>query len=198
MDKNKLDRADRSRKNGSKSRGPKTEGGRRRIAAARTKHGLYAKNVSVLDVESKEGFAALRDSMITQFQPRNAYELQLVEEMADSSWKIARLTLCANNEVNVSIRHLRESAEHPILGIDAITQAEISSSSPNGAQIVLQRRINALKHGRALAAAEFRRSREVALLGRTQDSLKTEDLEAGFFHGTSQNGPSETQENPKK
>lgn len=193
MDNQKRSKAEQARINGSKSKGPKTREGRRRIAQANTTHGLYAVSATVLDVESKAAFQLLRDAAFAQWRPRNPFEAQYVEEIADCSWRIARLRLCATHHGNVSIALLRQAAEHPIGHLDAITKAELDASTAEGAQTILQRRITALVRNRIQVTAELRKLQNVVSLGITQDSLKTQDLSAGITH----HNPIQPSDNPQ-
>lgn len=176
MEHTKLTKAEQARLNGAKSKGPKTDEGRRRMAASKTKHGLYSINASILDVESLDAFNQLRDAAFAQWRPRNPFEAQYVEEIADCSWRIARLRLCATNETNVSIRRLRQAAEHPIGHLDALTKAELDASTSQGAQTMIQRRINSLVRNRLQITSELRALQNVISMGTTQETLETQDL----------------------
>jgi hypothetical protein len=172
----KEERARIARENGAKSRGPKTEAGRRRIAQANSKHGLYAVSATVLDIESHEAFNVLRDAAFAQWNPRNAFESQYVEEIADCSWRIARLRLCATHQGNVSIKQLRQAADHPISNMDAITKTELDGSTVQGPQSMLQRRVNVLILNRTMITADLRALRGVPVLGITQETLQAQAL----------------------
>jgi len=188
----KEQRARIARENGAKSKGPKTEAGRRRIAQANSKHGLYAVSATVLDIESLVAFNVLRDAAFAQWNPRNAFESQYVEEIADCSWRIARLRLCATHQGNVSIKQLRQAADHPISNMDAITKTELDGSTVQGPQSMLQRRVNALILNRTMITADLRALRGVPVLGITQETLQAQDLPVGI----TQERPIENQNNP--
>jgi hypothetical protein len=196
MSRHNRSKAEQARINGAKSRGPKTIEGRRRIALANRKHGLYATTSTVLDVESKEAFQVLRDAAFAQWRPRNAFEAQYVEEIADCSWRIARLRLCATHESNVSIARLREAAEHPLNWKDAVTKTELDGSTPQGAQTLLQRRVNALVMNRAMMSAELRALLGASMTGITQDLLQTQELPAGLSLGITHENPTEPTKEP--
>lgn len=198
MESTKRSKADQARINGARSKGPKTEEGRRRARTANLKHGLYAANATVLDVESKDAFKLLRDAAFAQWRPRNPFEAQYVEEIADCSWRIARLRLCATHESNVSITRLRQAAEQPIGYMDAITRAELDGSTAHGAQLMLQRRVNALILNRTMVTAELRALRGVPMSGTSQDLLITQDLPLGTSHGQTRGIPPETQNTAEK
>ena len=189
-------RAEIARRNGAKSKGPKTQAGRRRMAESKRKHGLYAVDATVLDVESQEAFNLIRDAAIAQWQPRNAFESQYVEEIADCSWRIARLRNCATHQGNTAIRQFRQSSGTPTNNMDAVATTEIDGSSPQGAQSLLQRRINSLILNRSMVTAELRALRGVPVLGTTQQTLQTEDLPVGTTQLETQRNPLEPRKNP--
>lgn len=196
MNSQKRSKSDQARINGAKSKGPKTEEGRRRVRTANLRHGLYAANATVLDIESKDAFKLLRDAAFAQWRPRNTFEAQYVEEIADVSWRIARLRLCATHESNVSIARLRQAAEHPVAYMDAVTKAELDGSTSHGSQSMLQRRISALILNRTMITAELRVLRGVPLSGTSQDLLITQDLPAGTSQDWTRQNPAETHDNP--
>ena len=140
----KEERAEISRRNGAKSKGPKTEEGRRSIADANTTHGLYRNVVTVLDIESQEAFDRLREAAFQHWTPRNLMESQFVEELVDYSWRINRLRLSATVETNAAVMRVRQSITTTIRAHAAVSMAEVESSTPQGALQMIQRRINAL------------------------------------------------------
>jgi hypothetical protein len=81
---------DSARANGAKSRGPKTEAGRKISSRNAVTHGLYAKGV-VLAKESPEQFQEMLDAYIDQFQPHGPAEIDLIEEMVAAKWRQRRL-----------------------------------------------------------------------------------------------------------
>src|SRR5512141_1010679 len=78
-----------SRANGALSKGPITPAGKARSAQNATRHGLMAKIV-VLGNESREGFDAMQSEFLARFQPADAVELGLVEEMLSAFWRQRR------------------------------------------------------------------------------------------------------------
>jgi hypothetical protein len=80
-----------SRRNGAKSRGPKTAEGRRRSSRNSRKHGLRAETDLVLDYEDPEAFSALLDGYTRTYQPANFAEAQLVQELARCAWRLERI-----------------------------------------------------------------------------------------------------------
>jgi hypothetical protein len=176
MKKSREELAEIARKNGAKSKGPKTEAGRRAVADANTKHALYRLEATVLEVEQKVAFNHLRAAAFAQWAPRTPFEAQYVEEIVDCSWRIARLRLVATHETNLAVRRLREGIDRPISYADAITKVELDGSTPQGPQPMIQRRINALIMNRTMIASELRAMRGVPVVGVTQEKLQAKEL----------------------
>jgi len=74
-----------ARANGAKSRGPKTEAGRKASSMNALTHGLYAKGV-VLGNESGEQHRQLLQAYVQQFQPEGPAETDLADEMVAANW----------------------------------------------------------------------------------------------------------------
>src|SRR5690349_19897873 len=84
-----LRRIQSSRRNGARSRGPKTPAGKSRSSANATRHGLLAKRV-VLSNESDENFHDLLGQYLGNCSPRDGVEFGMVEEMVASYWRLHR------------------------------------------------------------------------------------------------------------
>ena len=78
-----------SRANGALSKGPITPAGKIRSSKNAIRHGLMAKCV-VLGNESRAGFDNLLAGFVERFNPTDAVELGLVEEMFSSFWRQRR------------------------------------------------------------------------------------------------------------
>ena len=81
---------DSARSNGAKSRGPKTEAGRRISSRNAVTHGLYSSSV-VLNRESREQHQEMLEAYVRQFQPDGQAEFDLLEEMVAAKWRRRRL-----------------------------------------------------------------------------------------------------------
>ena len=77
-------RAEASRRNGTKSRGPKTLEGKARSAQNALKHGLRALNYVVLPDESAAEFQALEAALVDELAPVGALQVVL------AAWRLAR------------------------------------------------------------------------------------------------------------
>ena len=83
-------RAEASRRNGAKSRGPQTPEGKTRSAQNALKHGLRAqKHVSLPDEDAVE-FAALEAALHTELAPRGMLQSILVRRIARAAWRLDR------------------------------------------------------------------------------------------------------------
>jgi hypothetical protein len=78
-----------NRRNAQASTGPRTAQGKSISSGNALKHGLRA-GFRVLQSENQDDFDDLIDQLRRTFQPTNAYESILVEEMAHSHWRLAR------------------------------------------------------------------------------------------------------------
>jgi hypothetical protein len=83
-------RAEASRQNGVKSRGPKTEEGRVRSAQNALKHGMRAQKCLVLPDEDAAEFAALEAAMDEELAPVGALQAVLARRVAVAAWRLAR------------------------------------------------------------------------------------------------------------
>jgi hypothetical protein len=100
-------RAEASRINGSKSRGPKTEQGRRAVSLNAVKHGLTAETV-VLPNESEEEYQAELRDYLQHFAPANKPEADLVRELAAAHWRLARYTGIEATLLDLEMERQRE------------------------------------------------------------------------------------------
>jgi hypothetical protein len=103
-----------SRANGSLSRGPKTDEGRRKIAFNALRHGLTAKTV-VLSNESQEAFQEMFDCLIARYEPYDELEFGFVEEIAACRWRLRRVwgmeTAMFDHEMDVQADHIEKTYE---------------------------------------------------------------------------------------
>jgi hypothetical protein len=83
-------RAEASRKNGAKSRGPKTQEGKARAARNALRHGLRAQKYLVLPEEDAAEFAALEAALLAELAPVGALQTVLARRVAVAAWRLAR------------------------------------------------------------------------------------------------------------
>jgi hypothetical protein len=83
-------RAEASRTNGARSRGPKTQEGKARSAQNALKHGLRAQKYVVLPEEDADEFAELQAAMIMELAPVGTLQTVLARRVAVAAWRLAR------------------------------------------------------------------------------------------------------------
>jgi hypothetical protein len=83
-------RAEASRKNGAKSRGPRTPEGKARSAQNAMKHGLRAQKHVVLPEEDAAAFAALEAALAEELAPQGVLQSILVGRIARAAWRLER------------------------------------------------------------------------------------------------------------
>jgi hypothetical protein len=83
-------RAEASRKNGARSRGPKTAEGKARASRNALKHGLCASRHVIVDGESPEEFAAFEAALVADLAPAGALQMLLAGRIARAAWRLER------------------------------------------------------------------------------------------------------------
>jgi hypothetical protein len=83
-------RSEASRRNGAKSRGPKSPEGKARSAQNALKRGLRAQKYLVLPEEDADEFAGLEAAMIEELAPVGALQTVLARRVAVAAWRLAR------------------------------------------------------------------------------------------------------------
>ncbi len=130
----RLRRAENARRNGARSKGPKTDEGKRRSAESHTKHGLYAKETKcgVLPTESQAAAAELRLHFHAFWEPRSLYESRKIEQLCRYAAELDRVEMARERKLNESMAELRKL--RPDLHTnDALTaEAEFRASAPGG------------------------------------------------------------------
>ncbi|HEX5078001.1 MAG TPA: hypothetical protein VFV80_02545 [Geminicoccaceae bacterium] len=96
-----------SRRNGAKSRGPRTAAGRARVARNALKHGLCARRLVLLEDEDAAAFGAFEAALREELAPMTALQADLVARIVVAAWRARRAD---RFEAAVLGRHL-ENAE---------------------------------------------------------------------------------------
>jgi hypothetical protein len=100
-----------SRRNGAKSRGPKTPEGKLISSRNAVRHDMLAKTI-LIEGESAGRFAQLLAELKAELQPRRGIETTLVETMAVCRWRQLRLWGLESAGVSHEIRKRKDAAEH--------------------------------------------------------------------------------------
>jgi hypothetical protein len=87
-----VDRAAINRANSRHSTGPRTDSGKQRSSLNALRHGLTTAS-AVLPSEDQAAFDAHRRGFFDEYKPATPTETQLVQELADSSWRLNRIPL---------------------------------------------------------------------------------------------------------
>ena len=80
-----------NRKDAKKSTGPRTEDDKARVSQNALKHGLLARD-TVLPGEDPADFDRQLSALEADIQPANSLEFELVRQIADTQWRMRRLT----------------------------------------------------------------------------------------------------------
>ena len=83
-------RAEASRRNGARSRGPKTPEGKARSAQNALKHGMRAQRYAVLPQEDAAEFEAFEAAILADLAPTGALQTLLARRVAVAAWRLER------------------------------------------------------------------------------------------------------------
>ena len=95
-----------SRENAKKSTGPRTTEGKARASKNALKHGLMAQD-AVIPGEDPAAFDRHLTNLETTYLPRNYIEKQIVRQIADTMWRIKRLSRIETTVVSAAIERTR-------------------------------------------------------------------------------------------
>ena len=103
-----------NRNNAKKSTGPRTEEGKTRVAKNALKHGLLARD-TVLPGEDPAEFDRQLAALEADIQPANSLEFELVRQIADTQWRMRRLTRLETGFLAAAVADKRRLTEkyHP-------------------------------------------------------------------------------------
>jgi hypothetical protein len=79
-----------SRRNGARSRGPKTAAGKARSSRNALKHGLCAQKLLVLAREDVTAFCALQTALFEELAPAGALQTVLAQRVVSAAWRLFR------------------------------------------------------------------------------------------------------------
>ena len=82
-----------SRRNGARSRGPRTAAGKAHSAQNALRHGLASRTVVLVHEEDRAAYEALRADIIARHRPKGALEEHWAQRLCDALWRQARLDL---------------------------------------------------------------------------------------------------------
>jgi hypothetical protein len=95
-------RAEINRANSQHSTGPKSQAGKQRSALNALRHGLTSQIV-VMPEEDLLAYQEHVDSFTTEYHPEGATESQLVQLLADTSWRLNRASALETNVLSLAV-----------------------------------------------------------------------------------------------
>ena len=95
-----------SRQNAKKSTGPRTTEGKARASKNALKHGLTAQD-AIIPGEDPAAFDRHLTTVENTYLPRNYVEKQIVHQIADTMWRIKRLSRIESAVISASIERTR-------------------------------------------------------------------------------------------
>jgi hypothetical protein len=107
-------RTARNRANASHSTGPKTEAGKKRSSLNAYRHGLTGQTI-ILPAEDLHAYQAFTRTFFAEYKPVGTTEKQLVQSLADTSWRLNRVAALENNLIGLGFDEHSNSitTEHP-------------------------------------------------------------------------------------
>jgi len=108
------DRAAINRANSQHSTGPRTEAGKQRTRLNAMRHGLTGQTV-LLPEDDLDKYQKCNQEFFTEYKPKGPTEMQLVQVLADTSWRLNRVTVLENSLFTLGIAEQEASVdtEHP-------------------------------------------------------------------------------------
>src|SRR5882672_2425911 len=107
-------RTARNRANAAHSTGPKTEAGKRRSSLNAYRHGLTGQTI-ILPAEDLVAYQAFTRTFFDDYKPVGTLEKQLVQSLADTSWRLNRVAALEHNLIGLGFDEHSDSitTEHP-------------------------------------------------------------------------------------
>src|SRR5580704_2268596 len=119
---NELNRTAINRANSQNSTGPNTERGKKKSSLNALRHGLTSQIV-VMPFEDLQAYQAHLKSFTDDFHPQGAAEANLVQSLADSSWRLNRVAALETNVLMLGLATPSPLAEAPPQVHDALSIA---------------------------------------------------------------------------
>jgi hypothetical protein len=105
-----------NRRNSRHSTGPRTDSGKQRSSINALRHGLTAAS-AVLPSEDRAAYDAHRRGFFDEYRPTTPTETQLVQELADTSWRLNRIPLI---EADVLNRAANPPTDQAVIDFDIV------------------------------------------------------------------------------
>lgn len=149
----RLTRAESARRNGAKSRGPKSPEGIAKCRASSLKHGLYATRPIGPRGECSEQYKELRAAVYSFWVPATAQDVADVEEIVRCHWEWHRFSLSRDRQLSEAMEKLRLNGSG-LTGVALAAAADLAIAVPGGSyerkalrMSFLHRRISRIEDG---------------------------------------------------
>src|SRR5947209_18848198 len=104
------DRAAINRENARHSTGPRTPAGKKRASLNALRHGLTGQTV-VSPQDDLDQYQRFLRRFFSDLKPKGAVEVQLVQTIADSSWRLNRARVYENNLLTLGFAELSDTVD---------------------------------------------------------------------------------------
>lgn len=125
----KKSKAEQSRINGAKSRGPKTPQGQSRARTASLQHGAFAAEPNLRPTVDEPLFEALTHTYQANWRPANQYLADKVEDLAAYRWEINRLRAVRRQFLARVYNNLSDTFNEQQEGISLVCATEILATT---------------------------------------------------------------------
>ena len=124
-------RTARNRANAAHSTGPKTEAGKKRSSLNAYRHGLTGQTI-ILPAEDLDAYQAFTRTFFNDYKPVGTIEKQLVQSLADTSWRLNRVAALEHNLIGLGFNENSNSisTEHPEAHAALVTIAALREQTP--------------------------------------------------------------------
>src|SRR5580693_4425461 len=109
-----------NRANSQHSTGPKTEAGKQRSSLNALRHGLTGQIV-VMPTEDLQAYQSHLKSFTDEYDPKGATEANLVQALADASWRLNRVATLETNLLTLGVTHQGPQIDAPEQVQDAMS-----------------------------------------------------------------------------
>jgi hypothetical protein len=125
-------RTARNRANAAHSTGPKTEAGKKRSSLNAYRHGLTGQTI-ILPAEDLAAYQAFTRTFFDRYKPVDTIEKQLVQFLADTSWRLNRVAALEHNLMGLGFDEYSDSisTEHPEAHAAFVTTEAFRDDTPS-------------------------------------------------------------------
>lgn len=129
-------RAEIARRNGARSKGPKTEEGKAASARNSARHGLCSENAGVLQNEDPAVYQGVVDTLQSHYRPTDDIEKELVEDIAFCLWRMRRVRGVESAMWNLAMEEQAEDLEARFSTLTELTRKAWAFKSEPHLQLV--------------------------------------------------------------